>query len=191
MARSIYFPTRWIPKDHVPITREGINAVVYIGETETPLKGKVLCGIAYRGKATKPAWNYIFRNEEQRDHTIIEFFESVRKHQEYRQECERKKKEFKTTLKPGDILDTCWGYEQTNREFFQVIDVKNNTITLREIAQQRTETGYMSGQATGLKDQFISEPIKKRVQPGEYVKISECQSASLWDGTPAHYSSYA
>jgi hypothetical protein len=162
--------TRYIPKDSVPITREGINGIVYASE---------LSAIAYRGKATKPDWYYSFRTRAQRDETIARFFEKVKANQEYQEKKREERKKFQTTLKPGDILHTHWGYEQTNVEFFQVLTVKNNTVTVQQIAATTSETGYMCGEKSPRKDAFLKdEPVlTRRVSPGNLVKIDDVRYA--------------
>jgi hypothetical protein len=143
----------------------------------------------YRGKAIKPTFHYVFRSLAQMEGYIKEFFEGIEKHQEYRNEKSTENKAFKTDLKPGDVLDTCWGYDQTNREFFQVISNTDKSVILKEIAQKQIAgTGPFSATVIGLKDQFIDKEISRRVLPGNSVKIDECRYASLWNGAPVHCS---
>jgi len=197
---------RYTPQGYVPITHEGLDAVVYIGQTETLLKGTVLCGAAYRGRALKPEWNYIFRNEAQRDHTITEFFASVAAQKDRKEKRITERKLFRTILKPGDILDTCWGYDQTNVEFYQVLTVHNNTVTIQEVCQDYKETGYMCGHTMPIPNKSATEPqwkdgiiigridapiLTKRISPGESVRINESVTASKWDGQQCYTSSYA
>lgn len=95
------------------------------------------------------------------------------------------------TLQVGDVLNTCWGYEQTNVEFFQVVAVSGAMATLREIAASYTETGFMSGQKTPHAGKFIGEPIRRRVNASNGVKIDGSSRATPWDGRPQYVSSYA
>lgn len=44
---------------------------------------------------------------------------------------------FENPYKVGDFLYSSWGYEQTNREFYQVIEVGKNSLKIREVAQNR------------------------------------------------------
>jgi hypothetical protein len=147
--------------------------------------------MGFRGKAIKPTWNFTFRSLAHLEDYINKFFESIRTYQEYKTQQAQKKKDFVTALKPGDILDTCWGYDQTNREFFQVLSVTKKTAVLREVAQKQiAATGPFSATVIGLKDQFLEkEPeISRRILEGDSIKISECQYASLWNGSPVHCS---
>lgn len=85
-------------------------------------------------------------------------------------------------FKVGDLLHCSWGYDQTQNEFYQVIAVKGQTVTIREIGASYKADGYMSGMSTPIKDKFIGSEIVKRVvasawpghEPSYYVKISDC-----------------
>ncbi|MFA4445451.1 hypothetical protein P2A95_21620 [Xanthomonas perforans] len=95
------------------------------------------------------------------------------------------------TLQVGDVLNTSWGYEQTNVEFFQVVAVTGAMATLREIAASYTEAGFMSGKKTPHVGRFTGEPIRRRVGVSNTVKIDSSRRATPWDGRPQHVSSYA
>lgn len=161
---------RWIPPGYEPTTQEGINGIVY---------KKELSAMAFRGRSTKYEWYYKFRNNEQMEKTISMFFEKVKAHQEYITKGREVRKQFRTTLKPGDILHTCWGYDQTNVEFFQVHTVQNNTVTVQQIGAETKETGFMCGETAPIQGSFIKdEPIlKRRVSPGNMIRICDVRTA--------------
>ena len=187
------FNERWIPKDSTPVTRDGINGIVYTSSFLSMKGEQRYSAIGYRGKSTHMAFNYSFRSLEQMNTYIDEFFKSVQGHQERITQRRTERKEFKTALKPGDILHTSWGYDQTNVEFFQVLEVSKNTIQIREIGQDYKELGYMQGQTKPVKDQFLKdEPVlTRRVGPGEYVRIDDVRSAWVLDREMCFTSSYA
>ncbi|EDY9127136.1 hypothetical protein VJ309_004963 [Salmonella enterica] len=64
----------------------------------------------------------------------------------------------------GDIFHTCWGYEQTNVEFYQVTGLRGTkTVELREIARRIVEeTSWCSADVCAVKDSFIDDEIFKR-----------------------------
>jgi hypothetical protein len=180
---------RWIPAGFT-VFRQDADAIVYSGKKIMPM-GERVHGIAYQGTALKPFWNYTFLNDSQLNAETERFFEKCRAMREYREEKAKARREFVPTLKAGDILDTCWGYDQTNVEFYQVIRVSGKTAVLREIAQKSVNaTGPYSGTVTAVKDQFLEkEPeITRRILPGNCIRITECASASLWNGEPAYCS---
>ena len=95
------------------------------------------------------------------------------------------------SIKIGTIFYTCWGYEQTNVNFFQVIERKGSTVIIREVNQNRFYDGSMSGSCTPLKDDFIGEPLRKRISKSATLKISDCERASLYNNQKLYFSSYA
>jgi len=94
------------------------------------------------------------------------------------------------TLKVGDILNTSWGYEQTNVEFYEVVAVSGVMVTLRQIAASTTETGFMYGTMFPYPGTFIGEPIRRRASASNWVKIHSSARASPWNGKPQHVSWY-
>jgi hypothetical protein len=130
---------------------------------------------------------------------ITEYFQGIQDRQNRKNQEAEKRRSFVTTLKPGDIISESWGYDQTNINFYQVIEVNGkNTITIREIAATITESGNMSmsGYTVPRPGEFLndSKPIIKRVQPGlsngEYINIRSYSSGHLWDGKPLYCSWY-
>jgi hypothetical protein len=161
------------------------------------IKSKELIAIAFIGTAGNPAWHYSFRTPEGMQKYINDFLESQKKNLEYKQERKNKRKApalSAVPFKPGDILYDSWGWEQTNVDFYEVVEVRTaSTIVLRQIAQNTEETGFMSGHTTPRPGEFIGEPIIKRIQWYEgrpYIK-SEFGCISKWDGRPVHCSWYA
>lgn len=152
------------------VTREGLPAIVYVDREHTS-------AMAFRGRATRPAWNYRFRSAAQMEEYIDEFFADVAAHEEAKRRRAEERRAYLPTLKPGDVLHTSWGYEQTNVEFFQVLVVKGQRVTVREIAQEVTETGYMSGHTRPVRGEFVGEPLTRTARPGDIIRIDNVRSA--------------
>jgi len=68
------------------------------------------------------------------------------------------------TVHIGDIFSTCWGYEQTNVEFYEVVSLHGTkTVGLREIARQVVEeTSWCSTDVRPVPGKFIDEEVHKR-----------------------------
>jgi len=64
-------------------------------------------------------------------------------------------------VKIGDIFYTMWGYEQTNVDFFEVVRVTEKMATVKPIKQNRTETGWLQGNAEPIKGAFYSDGFYK------------------------------
>ena len=72
-------------------------------------------------------------------------------------------KKFRDQLEIGTILYTSWGYEQTNVDFYQVIEKSRAYCVIRELKQAYDATGSMQGYVVPLPNEFTSkEPMKKR-----------------------------
>jgi len=185
-----YIPAGYAERKFTTTDGKGIG-VVYYKECTIQKMGMPVTRyhtVAYRGNSSKP-WNNTFATIALMESHISALFNAIQSHQDYKNKEAAKRRDFVPTLTPGDILDTCWGYDQTNREFFQVIRITGKTAVLREIAQKEVaRTGPFSGTVIGMKDQFTGKEISRRVSPGNSVRIDEYRYASLWDGKPANCS---
>jgi len=133
---------------------------------------------------------------------------------------ERKKKaraRFQNPFSVGDILHHSWGYDQTNCDFYQVVEVKKASVVLRKIAGKTVpdSEGFMSQSLMPEKDAFIVEghqaltKYSKAISPENptifkrvsfYVKDDDSLRyyiptpygwCDLWDGKPQYSSWYA
>lgn len=105
-------------------------------------------------------------------------------------------------FKVDDILVSSWGYEQTNIDFYQVLEVKGKSVLIREVCKERHEDD-MTGTCSPLVGEFPDSkaPMLKRVDQFGYVTIASFAHAKLADRTevlpgvyvyrPQHFTSYA
>lgn len=180
--------TRYIPKDSTPIHFEDVAAVVYVYD----LAGK-LYGVAYSGKRSKNDWHHSFvGGEVSLNKHIDEYIAGLRSSVARKAAELAKRKAFKHTLEVGSILVCSWGYDQTNVDFYQVVElVGDKSVKVREIAQTREETGYMTGTCVAVADSFTGDAMLKKVNEYNSIKIASYASASLWNGKAKRWSSYA
>lgn len=100
---------------------------------------------------------------------------------------------IKHFLQIGSILYASWGYEQTNIDFYQVIElIGTSTVVLRELAQEAVteQNNDLCGKTKAIPNCFINEPFRKRVNKYGAVRVDSVISARPWDGAPLYYSSY-
>jgi hypothetical protein len=72
------------------------------------------------------------------------------------------REEFVNPYKVGDILNSCWGYDQTNREFYQVVAVGNRSLKLRRIGCESVRTtSWCSDEVSPIKDKFIKDEVHR------------------------------
>lgn len=144
------------------------TAVVYIGENA---QGKPT-GVFYTGRRKKPNQAFYYRSREQLRLAVDRFFESQAKIEELR-------KPNKRALKVGDVLVSCWGYDQTNIDYYQVTDLVGKTmVEITEIASERSHDGQDHGECSPMLDKFISEPMRRKCD-GERVNITSYRGANL------------
>lgn len=97
------------------------------------------------------------------------------------------------TLKVGDILNSSWGYDQTNVTFYQVTRVTPSSVELGTLRSVEDYDGQsMTGTKTPLPGEFVNgNRWLKRVSASGQVKLDSFEYARLWDGKPQRFSTYA
>ena len=179
-------PTRelYIPKGYTEIKDAQSEAVAYVSTSGKP------CAMGFGGKRAKPDYNYIFRSEAARDEHVQKHFSAQRERAVYKEE-QRAARNQATTLRVGDILVNSWGYDQTNVDFYQVVEVKpsGKSVVIRSISSEIVETGFMCGERTPILDSFHGDEIIKR-STSDYVSF-DYGSGNKWNGKPQYVSWYA
>lgn len=130
----------------------------------------------------KPIFNYRFSSLAQMIEWLNKFLENrlAIKASEEARKAEKKKALENNPFQVGDLMYDSWGYEQTNIDFYQVIEVKNKSVVIQPIKGKMVPSqGYssMAGLTAPVKDSFCGEPIKKNVtawvsngNPNYYLK---------------------
>ena len=102
-------------------------------------------------------------------------------------------------VKKGDIFYNSWGYDQTNIDFYQVVDITKTgkSVKLKEIEQKvKGDSMAMSGHTVALKGKFkkgaklITKKIQKTGTGEVFLKFNHGWT-TLWDGKPKYVSWYA
>lgn len=98
------------------------------------------------------------------------------------------------TVNIGDIFVCSWGYDQTNIDYYKVLAVKNKTVTIAAVAQNRTYTGHMQGECVPVPDVVTGKPINKRINPCDdsvSIKMTSFSWAYPWSGKTNHFTEWA
>lgn len=190
-------PLRWQPTGTTEHIYPELDAVIYTTDEKKPW------ALAYIGRATKPRFNYTFPTIKRRDEYVAEWLQSQQRQHEQNKIAAAKLAEFKKTFKNpysiGDILYNSWGWEQTNIDFYQVIELKSRALIVREINQDRVYSHSMAGDTSPVPDAFVSDPQKINIRisagynggdPHVCLK-SKHGYMGLWDGQPKYFSQYA
>lgn len=198
-ATADYKAARYIPKNSIAIEEPGVGAVyVY---PATGYAGKIYYGArAFRPKARKPDWAYLFKSDAELDRKIADWFESQRQHK--KRVADRRAEEFAGhNFKVGDIVTNSWGYDQTNVDWYMVKRTTRNYVWLTPVACAPIEEeskGYSSmSQIESLALDADLQPIETR--PGKLIKHRAAGDSvtmrhgvgSKWNGEQKYSSWYA
>ena len=183
-------PTRafYIPEGATEQKHDDLGVVLYLYDSN---KGAP-AAMCFTGRAQKPTWCYRFKDADHRATYIAETLDARRIALDLKAKA-RAEAHQPCTLTPDDILVSSWGYEQTNVDFYRVLEVKGK----RDVIVQRVghtsvsqPDGSMSGYVVPSTDITLSGPTRYRTRNGNRITISSFQSASAWDGKPCYRSWY-
>lgn len=189
-------PLRFVPAGAVKIADKSSDAVAFIYADAADGKP---CARVFYGRQSKPVLRCYFRTNAQREAAVARCFQSRRDALASKAKLRADRKAAALKCSVGDVLSTCWGWEQTNREFYQVVRVAGANVTVRQIATETVSTGDMTARVAPLVGDFVGPELTRRVA-GSSLKISSCQRATPHDFEtvagvkvyrPAGVSSYA
>lgn len=100
------------------------------------------------------------------------------------------KANFLANLKVGSILHGSWGYEQTNCEFYRVIELNGTKVKIQELPHISTkETSWASCNVMpNLED--TSGTILERTVASASIKLNSSCDLYIWDGKEKYSSWY-
>ena len=127
---------------------------------------------------------------------IEDFIKKVKNQEDREIEAQNKylneKKEEKKLFVPGAILYSSWGYEQTNIDFYEILERKNDFVIIQEIGQIRNyDSRGDSGTCMPDKKIKIGEPFRKKITKHASINLESYKYCGLWNGKPLSWSSYA
>lgn len=158
------------------------------------LTGKYPVLRCWSGKQSKPYINKLFATIQKLEDCLQSQKNSVDIHLKFKEEQKQSriqgKSDFLANLKVGDIFYNSWGYDQTNIDFYQVIDIKGSKITLQSISGKSVPgtQGHMCENVSPVKDSFVGQPFTKIVSGNGIAMRHGCMSKTT--ETSSHYSSW-
>ena len=144
----------------------------------------IVYGIAFQGRAQKPLWHYRFKDEAHFNRKVDSVIEKRKKTLDRKKIEQEEKKQFKHNLNVGDILDSMWGYDQTNINFYQVVGTTEKSVAIREVGQKVVKSDIGVDYVVPVMGRFKGPKKLKRVSQRGSVKVNSYEYASLWDGKP-------
>lgn len=192
MPRLTFPRESYVPAGALKVRDKQSDAVAYLYE-----RNGALYALTFVGKQARPLWHFRFKDAAARERRIVQAFEGRRASLAFRadQLATRKAALAKPhELQVGHVLICSWGYDQTNIDWYQVVElVGARSVRLRRLRGIVTRSdGWASGQCVpDLDDDSATETLLKRVGAGGGVKIKSYASAHLWDGRPRSWTAYA
>jgi hypothetical protein len=157
--------------------------------------GEKPSAIFYIGKRSSHSWFYSFKTDEDMKKKINESISQLMSWEDKKLERKNERKNATLDINVGDVLYNSWGYDQTNVDFYQVVEVKGKTFTIRQINEKIVGGGgcSMSEYVAPVKDAFVTPnypgdtkglPITKRSFNMNVGMLSK----TTWD--EKHYQSH-
>lgn len=184
MSREFY-----VPKGAVKVTPKSGGVVFYLYQNS---RDKPTC-MCFVGRAQKPSWTFFYSSVEARAKAMQRQVEAVAAHADMiakRKEARSKPHSWEVGL----ILKGSWGYEQTNVDFFEVVEVLGpHMVMIQKIGSQSAtdDPAGFSSMSSHVVPDLDSRGEKYRVK----VSQGSCNSPvhgtlSPWSGKPAYSSWY-
>jgi len=146
----------------------------------TNQKGKPTCSIykaptkgIYKGEY-KFVEGYYFQTEERMkewlNEKISNITKSLKRKQEEEEEKKQARKEARNAFKPGQILYSSWGYDQTNVSFYKILEIKGSYAHIIELSQITISKPGYSEMSCYVKpgNEEIGEPLKLKISTSVY-----------------------
>lgn len=149
------------------------------------------CAAILLKKEIKPSYHYRFEDEAQRNDFIERRMTSADNDIFRQNEQLRKNMLEAEKYCVGAILYSSWGYDQTNIDFYIILERVNNTVTLQQIGGIRQYDHSDSGKVSPDASKTFGEPFKKRINQYGVIKLTSYSYCNLYDGTPKYFSTYA
>ena len=188
----------WISQDYqlkaarnqgFTIIRSKISTAVFaIQENEetgrVSLKG-------WKGKAAKPSFFYGFRSFAKAEEYANQFAKNLAEAEAAKAARKAKAKTVKASdfWSVGDVGVYSWGYDQTNIDYFEVVEVLPKSIRIRPIAEASKEEGYLQGRSQPKRGHFTGDAFLKRLDENGRVYMDH-GGLNKWDGKASHWTAY-
>ncbi|MFK7102241.1 hypothetical protein V3471_14825 [Flavobacterium oreochromis] len=139
-------------------------------------------------KKQKLEYNLCFNNletydsfyDKQKEKYILE-----KKEEDRRNEVYALKRKF---VKKGDIFVNSWGYDQTNVQFYLVVDRVKDFLKVQEIGVIKNYKGFDYGDCIPDLDNLKGDSFRKKLGKFCTIRINEFSTAFKWDGNPMYWS---
>lgn len=177
-SRESYLPA--FLRDVPPLTPSGTDLAIWAWE-----QNDKIYGIAFHGRAQKPLWFHRFGSKAARLKKIEDTIAGRKASLGVKEQRAEARKSYQHALKVGDVLYTSFGYNQTNIDFYEVLDVRGKSVLITKIGKKVDHSSAGGADyVVAVRGHYFGKPMLKRV--GEYgVKVGD-HYASPWGGRPVY-----
>lgn len=184
----------YVARGALVVSDKRSDAVAYLYRTR---EGHPAAAVFF-GQQTKPAQRYRYRSEAKREEDVTKAFQARRAWLDMRKGRADERNAYRNHYQVGTILRTCWGYEQTNVDFYEVTKVTGQMVDVRKLNCESIETAWCQGQSVPLPGDYAGPPLRRRAQAGG-VRIDSCRFATVAETQsvgglhivkPAHWTAY-
>lgn len=181
-TKEFYLETLMSKPEATSETYLGVQIIRYVSGSE-------FSTAFFKKRAVRPSNHFRFQTVTHRE-KFIEREKQDLKAQEDRMQAYKTESD---KIQKGSILFSDWGYDQTNIDWYKVIDRKKDFCTLQQIGSKKNPSDCYQDRGDCLPDETVLKgtPFKKFVNNYGSIKIESYINARLWDGKPKSWSSYA
>jgi len=183
LPREFYLPKTLHGAE--PLIPEGTDLAIYLWE-----EGDHFYGTAFQGRSEKPLWNYRFKTDARRQAMVEQTTTNRRAWVERKKKQQEARRQYKHDYVVGDILSASWGYDQTNVNYYEIVEVRGKQVLLREIGKKNVRSERGAEYVGPAKGKFISEKMRRTPNMYGGVKINSSIHASKWDGKPMYETAF-
>ena len=95
------------------------------------------------------------------------------------------------TLAIGSILSASWGYDQTNVDFYEVVDKPSqHFVVIRKIAQNTIESNGAQDYVVPVLGSYVEDGKRVKASADNTVRINSYNTASEWSGQPMYQTAF-
>lgn len=184
MPRDFY-----IPQSAIKVSDKRSDAVAYLYATP---RGEP-CMMVFYGRQSKPVARFKYLSEAKRADAVAAYFKRRQEVAGWKADRRAAKAAQVRKVEVGGLYYTSWGYDQTNIDFYEVVElVGQKSALVRRVACVDTSTGnepWMTGKSIPAAGQYMGEAKLVRVT-GDTFKVDR-HYASRWSGRPVNWTDYA
>lgn len=139
---------------------------------------------------------YSFTSEVEAEKYLATVVHQTNRQQEAKQARKKAAAEARAALKAsdhyavGDVVYASWGYDQTNIDWYQVVEVGAKSVKIRPVAAASSDAGGPTGGHTQpIRGRFTGEAQIRILSPDGSIRDRH-SGLYKWDGRPKYTSSY-